>query len=75
MEFESGFRIILWSNPEYENLTAEISFRGDFVAEIIRKDDQVFIKFDLTAKDEGRTYCLDEFLQAVAEARKRLTDR
>ncbi|MEL6328933.1 MAG: hypothetical protein AAFR38_04680 [Planctomycetota bacterium] len=72
-----GFEILLASPPEYEYLVAEISFNGDFVAQLNREKGIDFIEIEFPDLDVDqtmicRTVDLDGFLKAVAEAYQKL---
>jgi len=72
-----GFEVVLASPPDYEELTAEISFDGKFVALVSRERgiDQLEIEIpglDLDENQIVRKVSLKGFLDAVEIACKRL---
>jgi hypothetical protein len=73
MELKSGFRITLFSHPDYENLTAEIHFGEHFVALISRENDKCRIELTSANDIYERRFDLDAFLEALSTARARLT--
>jgi hypothetical protein len=72
MELKSGFRITLFSHPDYENLTAEIYFGDLFVALISKQNDIYCIEFSTTSDILGQKFDFTAFVEAVSEARSRL---
>jgi hypothetical protein len=73
MELKSGFRITLFSHPDYENLTAEIYFGDLFVALICQKNEMYWIELSTTSDILGQKFDLTAFVEAVSEARSQLT--
>ena len=74
MELETGYRIVLFSHPDYEQLTAEIYFHDEFVA-IVSQENGVF-QLELDSPKIGivRKFQLNGFQEALDVATKRLSE-
>jgi hypothetical protein len=72
MELRSGFKITLFSHPDYENLTAEVYFGELFIALVFQTNDSHWIELSNTSDILGQKFDLIAFIEAVNEARSRL---
>ena len=77
---ESGFNIMFCSEPEFENLAAEIYFDGLIVATVINESETE--GFEFLVPDENyianlvcRRFPVDEFLKTVSTAIAELKER
>jgi hypothetical protein len=75
MELPSGFRIVLFSHPDYDQLTAEIYYHDDFVALVSQENGQFQIELDSPRSALRRKYALEAFREALDKAKDRLSER
>ena len=68
----SKFNIELSSVPDRENLVAEIWYEKKMVAEVNKETEKFVIEFYL---DEKRSFMLDEFLEVLENAKRRILER
>jgi len=68
----SKFKIEITSPPDRDNLVAEIWFGDNHIAEINTECDGYEIELYKPVKTEYWTFVLDEFLEVLQEAKKRL---
>ena len=68
----SKFNIELSSVPDRENLVAEIWYENKMVAEVNKETEKFVIEFCL---DEKISFMLDEFLEVLENAKRRLLER
>ena len=68
----SKFNIELSSVPDRENLVAEIWYENKMVAEVNKETEKFVIEFCL---DEKKSFMLDEFLEVLENAKRRLLER
>ena len=68
----SKFNIELSSVPDRENLVAEIWYEKKMVAEINKETEKFVIEFCL---DEKKSFMLDEFLEVLENAKRRILER
>ena len=68
----SKFNIELSSVPDRENLVAEIWYENKMVAEINKETEKFVIEFCL---DEKISFMLDEFLEVLENAKRRILER
>ena len=74
MELDSGFKIILFSHPDYESLTAEVYFGDIYIAMIINEDGIFKIELSNSSDAGVRQYALDDFQAALSTAQSRLLE-
>lgn len=65
----SEFNIELSSVPDRENLVAEIWYGEKMIAEVNKESGRFVIEFYL---DEKKTFMLDEFFEALENAKRRI---
>jgi len=68
----SKFNIELLSVPDRENLVAEIWYENKMVAEVNKETEKFVIEFCL---DEKISFMLDEFLEVLENAKRRILER
>ena len=68
----SKFKIELSSVPDRENLVAEIWYEKKMVAEVNKETEKFVIEFYL---DEKKSFMLDEFLEVLENAKRRILER
>ena len=68
----SKFNIELSSVPDRENLVAEIWYENKMVAEVNKEIEKFVIEFCL---DEKKSFMLDEFLEVLENAKRRILER
>ena len=68
----SKFYIELSSVPDRENLVAEIWYEKKMVAEVNKETEKFVIEFYL---DEKKSFMLDEFLEVLENAKRRILER
>jgi len=68
----SKFNVELSSVPDRENLVAEIWYEKKMVAEVNKETEKFVIEFCL---DEKKSFMLDEFLQVLENAKRRILER
>ena len=68
----SKFNIELLSVPDRENLVAEIWYENKMVAEVNKETEKFVIEFCL---DEKISFMLDEFLEVLENAKRRILQR
>lgn len=68
----SKFNIELSSVPDRENLVAEIWYEKKMVAEVNKETKKLVIEFCL---DEKKSFMLDEFLEVLENAKRRILER
>ena len=68
----SKFNIELSSVPDRENLVAEIWYENKMVAEVNKETEKFVIEFCL---DEKISFMLDEFLDVLENAKRRILER
>ena len=68
----SKFKIELSSVPDRENLVAEIWYENKMVAEVNKETEKFVIEFYL---DEKISFMLDEFLEVLENAKRRILER
>ena len=68
----SKFNIELSSVPDRENLVAEIWYENKMVAEVNKETEKFVIEFCL---DEKKSFMLDEFLEVLENAKRRILER
>ena len=68
----SKFNIELSSVPDRENLAAEIWYENKMVAEVNKEIEKFVIEFCL---DEKKSFMLDEFLEVLENAKRRILER
>ena len=68
----SKFNIELSSVPDRENLVAEIWYEKKMVAEVNKETEKCVIEFCL---DENKSFMLDEFLEVLENAKRRILER
>ena len=68
----SKFYIELSSVPDRENLVAEIWYEKIMVAEVNKETEKFVIEFYL---DEKKSFMLDEFLEVLENAKRRILER
>ena len=68
----SKFNIELSSVPDRENLVAEIWYEKKMVAEVNKETEKFVIEFYL---DEKISFMLDEFLEVLENAKRRILER
>ena len=68
----SKFYIELSSVPDRENLVAEIWYEKKMVAEVNKETEKFVIEFYL---DEKKSFMLDEFLEVLENAKRRIVER
>ena len=68
----SKFNIELSSVPDRENLVAEIWYEKKMVAEVNKETEKFMIEFCL---DEKKSFMLDEFLEVLENAKRRILER
>ncbi len=68
----SKFNIELSSVPDRENLVAEIWYEKKMVAEVNKETEKNVIEFCL---DEKKSFMLDEFLEVLENAKRRILER
>ena len=68
----SKFNIELSSVPDRENLVAEIWYEKKMVAEVNKETEKFVIEFCL---DEKNSFMLDEFLEVLENAKRRILER
>ena len=68
----SKFNIELSSVPDRENLVAEIWYENKMVAEVNKETGKFVIEFCL---DEKISFMLDEFLEVLENAKRRILER
>nr|WP_311462243.1 hypothetical protein [uncultured Prevotella sp.] len=68
----SKFNIELSSVPDRENLVAEIWYENKMVAEVNKETEKFVIEFCL---DEKTSFMLDEFLEVLENAKRRILER
>ncbi|EGW47089.1 MULTISPECIES: hypothetical protein [Prevotella] len=68
----SKFNIELSSVPDRENLVAEIWYEKKMVAEVNKETEKFVIEFCL---DEKISFMLDEFLEVLENAKRRILER
>lgn len=68
----SKFNIELSSVPDRENLVAEIWYEKKMVAEVNKETEKFVIEFCL---DEKKSFMLDEFLEVLENAKRRILER
>ena len=67
----SKFNIELSSVPDRENLVAEIWYENKMVAEVNKETEKFVIEFCL---DEKKSFMLDEFLEVLENAKRRILE-
>ena len=65
----SKFNIELSSAPDRENLVAEIWYGEKMIAEVNKESGEFMIEFYL---DEKKSFVLDEFFEALENAKRRI---
>ena len=68
----SKFNIELSSVPDRENLVAEIWYENKMVAEVNKETEKFVIEFCL---DEKKSFMLDDFLEVLENAKRRILER
>jgi hypothetical protein len=68
----SKFNVELSSVPDRENLVAEIWYEKKMVAEVNKETEKFVIEFCL---DEKKSFMLDEFLEVLENAKRRILER
>ena len=68
----SKFNIELSSVPDRENLVAEIWYEKKMIAEVNKETEKFVIEFCL---DEKISFMLDEFLEVLENAKRRILER
>ena len=68
----SKFNIELSSVPDRDNLVAEIWYENKMVAEVNKETEKFVIEFCL---DEKISFMLDEFLEVLENAKRRILQR
>ena len=68
----SKFNIELSSVPDRENLVAEIWYEKKMVAEVNKETEKFVIEFCL---DEKISFMLDEFIEVLENAKRRILER
>ena len=68
----SKFNIELSSVPDRDNLVAEIWYENKMVAEVNKETEKFVIEFCL---DEKISFMLDEFLEVLENAKRRILER
>ena len=68
----SKFNIELSSVPDRENLVAEIWYENKMVAEVNKETEKFVIEFCL---HEKISFMLDEFLEVLENAKRRILER
>jgi hypothetical protein len=76
IELESGFEIICFSDSAYEEMTVEIQYKGEQIAQINqdRGSDQLEMEIltEYVSSDFLPKFMLNDFLTALSEAQKLL---
>lgn len=67
----SNFNIELSSVPDRENLVAEIWYGEKMIAEVNKESGEFVIEFYL---DEKKSFVLDEFFEALENAKRRIVE-
>jgi hypothetical protein len=71
LELPTGFKIELWSDPNYEELTAVLYWNDHVIAQMYRDKGVYRIKFDCT--DQPPTgHVVADLLEAIDLTQKRL---
>jgi hypothetical protein len=78
IKLSSGFEIVRFSDLAYEEMTIEIQYKGEQIAQL-NKDKgvsliEIEILTDFVASDFLPKFLLDDFLVAVTEAKKLLSN-
>ena len=70
----SDFEIVISSDPDYEDLIAEISYKGDFLAIMSQEDGFDSLDLEIHARKDGKPWRFKstEFEEAIAKAKQRL---
>lgn len=68
----SKFNIELSSVPDRENLVAEIWYEKKMIVEVNKETEKLVIEFCL---DEKKSFMLDEFLEVLENAKRRILER
>ena len=68
----SKFNVELSSVPDRENLVAEIWYEKKMVAEVNNETENFVIEFCLVEK---KSFMLDEFLEVLENAKRRILER
>ena len=68
----SKFNIELSSVPDRENLVAEIWYEKKMIAEVNKETEKFVIEF---CPDEKISFMLDEFLEVLENAKRRILER
>ena len=68
----SKFNVELSIVPDRENLVAEIWYEKKMVAEVNKETEKFVIEFCL---DEKKSFMLDEFLEVLENAKRRILER
>ena len=68
----SKFNRELSSVPDRDNLVAEIWYENKMVAEVNKETEKFVIEFCL---DEKKSFMLDEFLEVLENAKRRILER
>ena len=78
IKLKSGFEILRYSDLDYEEMTVEIQYKGEQIAQINMEkginDLEMEIFTEFVNRDFNLKFQLDEFLEAVNEAKKILGD-
>ncbi len=79
IKLESGFEILRYSDLSYEEMTAEIQYKGEQIAQINMDDGpnnlemEIFTEF--VSSDFKLKFQLNDFLEAISEAKKVLGEK
>ena len=79
IKLDSGFKIVRFSDVTYEEITVEIQYEGEQIAQINRDKgiDQLEIEIltDYINSDFSPKFMLSDFLGAINEAQKLLEEQ
>jgi len=74
MKFSSGFEVAAFSDLEYEGMTVEVRYNGVPVAQLNQDKGpnlcEIEIPYRFSPERQTFTFLLDEFLEALTEAKK-----
>jgi hypothetical protein len=74
MELKSGFKITLFSHPDYESLTAEIYFGDQFIAMITNESGIFKVELSSFNGELAPKFPFDAFQEALNSGRSRLSE-
>jgi hypothetical protein len=71
---DSDFELVVGSDEDYENLIAEISYKGEFLALMSDENNDGFFDIEIHSRGdcEPWRFKLMDFQEAVAQAKQRL---